>query len=33
MDIFYTKETLFVDLTDMINFNTVDILEKKSLIF
>lgn len=29
MDIFYTKETLFVDLTDMINFNTVDILEKK----
>lgn len=29
MDIFYTKETLFVDLTDKINFRTVDKLERK----
>lgn len=29
MDIFYTKETLFVELTDKINFKTVDRLEKK----
>lgn len=29
MDIFYTKETLFVDLKDKVSFKTVDILERK----